>query len=330
MERSVATRVLAGGAGVIPSIAMLLLVSQLGAQTKPRDSVRISIDRSAQVGRKPIGPAPRAAPPGRPVASPVTGYEIVMGATVEIAPLTVAAVSAQCPANKVALSAGLEALAAGDATFGMEVLGAWTDGGRNGEIKVRNANVFVRGTIRPYAVCIADMPGRRQVDVSRRAALAERVLLTPTCAESERLAGGGSMTPDMNLLLYRTGPSRDAGATTSYWATRGRTLNTGMSPNIQSRAICYPQLALRGWQLIEGPRVSLGAHGQSTISARCPSGTVPLAFGVVNIGEELDLMWNTLVPSTDGTVSAHVHNLNLVDSNTAAFVQVNVVCAERA
>ena len=77
------------------------------------------------------------------------------------------------------------------ATFGMQVLGAWTDGGRNGEIKVHNANVVERARIRPYVVCIPDIPGSRQVDVSQRAAPMELVMLSPSCTESERLAGDG-------------------------------------------------------------------------------------------------------------------------------------------
>ncbi len=323
-----ATQAFGYGARWIAAALSLFAASLLTAQVT-RDSSKLKVPPQNRV---PVAPPKRPVPINTPTPSPVQGYEIVTGPTVTMAPLTIASASAQCPLNKVALSAGLEALAAGDATFGLEVLGAWADGGRNGEIRVRNANVFVQARIQAYAVCIADTPGRRQVDASVRNV---GVTMNEPCAEMERVAGGGTMTPDVNLILFQSGPFQDGATKQTSWGTFAYgNIAGGMIPIVQSRAICYPALAMRGWQFVEGPRVSLGAHGQSTITANCPGGTVPLAFGVVRVGDVSNdhfmLVWNTLVPSMTGTVTAHVHNRNIAVSNGSTFVQINAVCAERA
>ena len=307
-------------------IAVLLsLFAATCAVAQPvRDSSMLSVERSAVPAR--ISRTLQKRPPA--VASPVVGYEIVAGPIVSLAPLSIAGATAQCPANKVALSAGIDTQASGDATFGLEVLGAWADGARTGEVRVRNANVFVPAQIQAYVVCIADTPGRRQVDLSTAP---QRSTQRAVCAESERIAGGGIMTRDVNLWLQRSGPYHDAQQNQTMWLGVGwRNVNMGLQPTFLVRALCYPALAVRGWQLVEGPRVSLGAHGKTTLSVTCPPGTVALAAGVMTVGEDFDSVWNTLVPSLGGTVTARVHNRNLVDSNGNAFVQINAVCADRA
>ena len=303
--------------------ALSLCVAPLLPAQVTRDSTKVR----PPFTRMPGLPPKRQVPLSPQAPSPVLGYEIVTGPTVDVAPLSIASTTAQCPLNKIALSAGLEALAAGDATFGLEVLGVWADGGRNGEIRVRNANVLVAARIQAYAVCVAETAGRRQVDAS----LTEgRNMMNASCADTERIAGGGTMTRDVTILMMRNGPFQDARTKQTSWGSLAWSITYGMTPTFQSRAICLPALAVRGWQFVEGPRVSLGAHGQSTLTASCPGGTVPLASGVVSVGEQVDLVWNTLVPSVNGTVTAHVHNRNLVNSNGNASVQINAVCAERA
>ncbi len=76
-------------------------------------------------------------------------------------------------------------------------------------------------------------------------------------------------------------------------------------------------------------RLRLGVRRHSTISERCPAGTVRLAFGVMNVGAEFALMWNTLVPSTSGRVPAHVHDADIADSNPNALAEVNAGWAKR-
>jgi hypothetical protein len=252
---------------------------------------------------------------------------------VEVAPLAMTGTSARCPEGKVALSAGVDFSAPGDASYGLEVLGAWPDG-RDGTVRVRNANVFVRGSVRAYAICITDLPTRRQSDSTRTSAASSfsvnRVLLP--CARGEGVAGGGTMGSEY-YVLNSSAPTVMPQLPASHWEA----LFSGpvRLPNIklQARVICLPIVQLAGWQIVESARVELGARGRTTLSTSCPSGSVPLSFGVLTTWKgnpHQDIVWNKLVPGTDGRVSASVQNRNLLALHGNLEVRLSTTCVRRA
>jgi hypothetical protein len=251
-----------------------------------------------------------------------------------VAPLATTLTSAQCPQGKVPLSTGVDFNAPGDATFGLEILGAWPDG-PNGAVRVRNANVLVRANAQAIVVCVQDMPGRRQVD---RSSTSSGNDMATACNADERIAGGGTMG-SKDLVVTGTVPASDGpqSSLASYWRSSFVAASAVGSTTVQSRGLCYPAQSLARWQLVTSSPIELGAHGQATLSVTCPSGTLPVSFGVQQFAlsagftnTSWDMVWNSLVPSADGSVRAHVHNRNIVAGNGNLGVKLVAACVLRA
>lgn len=73
------------------------------------------------------------------------------------------------------------------------------------------------------------------------------------------------------------------------------------------------------------PRVRIRA----TLSTQCLIGTVPLAFGVLTMSPTADLIWNTLVPASDGSVSAQVQHRNIIAGGGNVRVSLSTACGCR-
>ena len=259
-------------------------------------------------------------------ATGISGYEIVVGPIVEVAPLGMAGTAAQCPVNKVATSAGVDFTAPGDASYGLEVVGAWPDG-RNGAVRVRNNNVFVRASVRAYAVCITELPGRQEKSYT----------LTTTgtgnfepCAPGDFVFGGGVMG-DQNSFIVASHPGRYKDIPDHFWGWSVYP-SIGFSVTIQVRILCAPPARLAGWQIVESAPVEMGARSRATLAATCPSGTVPLSFGVKRTSSKgwFDLIWNKLIPGTDGLVTVQVQNRSITAGAGNVGVLLSVACARRA
>ena len=293
------------------------------------------------ITRGPIQPAPRPAPPPTsspapapppavatpPVARGISGLEIVYGPTVDVAPLTIASTSAQCPSGKVALSAAVDFRAPAENTAGLEILGAWPDN-QVGTVKVRNANVGVRATARALAVCAALPTGLRQLSVSTpleldRSPMASKPIRMATpCALSERVIGGGVMGRE-NTVIASNAPDAAEGWLLHTDRAHPYAIGTGAD----ARVLCAPVNALDGWEVLTSPEVSLGGKSQTTLSISCPNGKGLLAAGVQQRSNNLlDMIVDNIVVTGNMHASAHVQNRNIVGSNGNVRAVLTGVC----
>jgi hypothetical protein len=265
------------------------------------------------------GPKPMAPPsPTTVVRSGVSGYEIVSGPLVDVAPLSYTIAIAECPAGKVALSAAFTFDAGGDASFGLEVRGAMPEG-RQAKVLMRNANVFVPAKARAVAVCVNQIAGLRVSNTGPlpTSAGAGMVTRNQACAPNERVVGGG-MEGGMDGMMSANGPQGTA------WRVAAMTSTPIPLPGANSasgRALCAPEAAADGWEVVQTPDLTLGSRSQSTLSLACPAGKILVSGGVVQHSSNgLDLVFNRLVPGNSWT--AHVHNRSVV-----AFDPIKVALA---
>jgi hypothetical protein len=281
----------------------------------------------------PPAPTRTAAPPTTTPAtrSAVSGYEIARGPWVEVAPLSLVTTSALCPNGKVALGAGVESEAAGDASFGVEVRGAMPDA-RQGTVGVRNANVLVRVRARAVAVCVNQIAGLRnqRLGGAGLSAGSPAARSEAGCNASERLVGGGAMGREQTVLAAN-GP-RSEGPTAAVWQQMGVSASPVALPGtvgIEAHALCAPESVVDGWEVVEGAEISLGGRSQVTLTLPCPSGKVLLAAGVLQRSTNLlDMVASTLVPAADGSgVSAHVHNRNTLGTGGDVRAVLAGLCA---
>ena len=312
----------------------------------------------------PPGPATAApAPAPRPAAvrTGVSGYEVVPGPMVDIAPLSHALTSAQCPAGKVALSAGWRVTPGGDAQFGLEVRGAMPDGAL-ATVLVRNANAFVAARAQAFAVCVNAIAGLRAIEVGRTGFAASDApqLRQLDCAASERLVGGGVMgTNDVmlgsnaarrptfdDLIVFGTSGlpgSPGAGAGTSappaasspaVWRVNVASSNAVALPgsvSFSARALCAPEAAVDGWELIESAQVSLGARSRAEPALGCPGGKALLAAGVSQRSNNLlDMVVASMAPKPNTLDwAAQIANRNTIGGSGAVVAGLSAVCARR-
>lgn len=285
----------------------------------------------------PNAKAPRAAPPPAPAPpaptkapaarTGVAGYEVVQGPEVNVAPLAHTLASAQCPAGKVALSAGYSFTAVGDASFGLEVRGAIPEG-RAANVWVRNANVVDAAKARAIAVCVNEIVGLRAVD-SWTESLDDRG--NPShlaCAGRERLVGGGVMAGnDTHITANAPQPWGDPG---TWLVTVIRSSPLAGQDRIRTRALCAPEAAVDGWEVIQTAPVGLGGRTQRMLLQTCPGGKVLLSGGVLQRGgPPLDMVVNTLGPQGAIAWSTHVHNRNMAGASSQITVVFAAVCARR-
>ena len=323
----------------------------------------------------PPAPQPAPAPTPRPAVPPpvaaapavartgVSGYEVVSGPMVDIAPLSHALTAAQCAAGKVALSAGWRVTPGGDAQYGLEVRGAMPDG-RQATVLVRNANAFVPARGQAFAVCVNAIAGLRAVDTGRGTLW---VNLPPAlrqldCAASERLVGGGVMGNNDTMMgsNAQRRPSFDdpmvfgasglpGGAAGSSGAAVGSAPPAANSPavwrvhvafsaspystsaNFSARALCAPEAAVDGWEWVESATVSLGARSRAEPAIGCPGGKSLLAAGVSQRSDNLlDMVVASIAPQTNTLDwTAQIANRNTIGGGGAVVAGLSALCARR-
>lgn len=275
--------------------------------------------------KPPPAPAPAAAQtPAPAVRTGVTGYEVVRGAVVNVAPLAHTVAMAQCPAGKVALSAGYKFTGSGNAEFGLEVRGAIPEG-RQALVWMRNANVLDAAQAQAIAVCVNPIAGLRVAD-SRTESLADRGNPSQlTCSGRERVVGGGVMAG--NETHIQANAPRPYGDPGGWLVTVVRSSPLAGQDPIRTRILCAPEAAVDGWQLIETAPAWVPGHQGRTLSQMCPISKVFLAGGVAQqSGPLLDMVVNTLSPGTSVTWSSQVLNRNTNAISTIDAV-LAAVCA---
>jgi hypothetical protein len=257
----------------------------------------------------------------------ISGLTIAYGPTVDVAPLTIASTSAQCPNGKVALSAAVDFRAPAENTAGLEILGAWPDN-QIGTVKVRNANVGVRATARALAVCAVAPTGLRQVLVSAPLTSPAPMVPPPVrmatpCALSERVIGGGVMGWE-NTVIASNAPDAAEGWLLHITRASAFAMGTGAD----ARVLCASVNALDGWEVLTSPEVSLGGKSQTTLSISCPNGKGLLAAGVQQRSNNLlDMIVDNIVVAGNMHASAHVQNRNIGGSNGNVRAVLTGVCA---
>lgn len=276
---------------------------------------------------RPASPAPAPAPAPAVVRTGVSGYEVVSGPEINVAPLAYTVASAQCPVGKVALSAAYSFTASGFASFGLEVRGAMPDG-RTANVWMRNANVVDAAKGRAIAVCVNDVAGLRVVD-SWTESLDDRVNPSHlTCTGRERLVGGGVMAGN-DTHITANAPQRwgDPGT----WLVEViRSSPLAGQDRIRTRALCAPEAAVDGWEVIQSARVGLGGRSQRMLLQTCPGSKVLLAGGVLqSSGPPLDMVVSTLGPQGPIAWSTEVKNRNTGGASSQIEVVFAAICARR-
>lgn len=282
---------------------------------------------------------PPAAPPPAPAVPPavgvgasnaarsgIQGHEVVLGPYASIPPLSMVTVHAQCPAGKVALSAGYEFTGSGDAAFGMEVHGAAPDRGA-AEVTLRNANVAVAAQGRALAICSQPPQGFHRVQILRWNDF------KPPCASDESLIGGGTYAAGSGESFWLAGNAPyQVDASTVAWQGY-LSLATPWGPLDEPRrnnytiALCAKTASIPGWVYLATPHASLGARAQTELSLSCPPGKVLLAAGhLQHARNDLDLVSNKLSLSRSGA-SARLMNRNIIGA-APVVTSLSMLCAD--
>jgi hypothetical protein len=218
----------------------------------------------------------------------------------------------------VALSAAVDFRAPAANTAGLEIRGAWPDN-VVGTVKVRNANLGVRATVRALAVCAVAPAGLRQVMTTM---LPAPLRLATPCSLDERLVGGGVMGQDDTMI------ASNAPDIAGSWLLHAVTASPyAIGSGAETRALCASVNALGGWEVVASPEISLGAKSETTLSVSCPDGKGLLAAGVQQRSENLrDMIVDNIVVTGNMHASAHVQNRNILGSNGNVRAVLTGVC----
>ncbi len=321
-----------------------LVVSTAAAQIRPQvnDSLVLKVVAPPSVERFPV--RGRAAPPPPPAKTPVPppppkaavgifGSEIAVGPVVSIAPLTIVDLSAQCPSGKVAISAGMDLGASGDAVYGGELRGTSISSDRLVRARVRNANVFVAITGRAMAVCIAPIAGMRTImfGAMQMGARDPAHRADQGCAASERLIGGGVMGSDFTQIAANApqGGAPESATWREVVAPQNTVVVPGLGYTAEARAICAPAAGVDGWSIVETAEVSLAARGVTTLSLNCPAGAALLAAGVVQQSSNyIDMLANDITLAS-GSATAQVVNRNIIGGGVPVRATLAGICARK-
>lgn len=324
---------------VLGAVAQAPLAAQF---TKPVERPRI-LRPMPPATAAPAQPAPNNPPPPPPAAqrppapAPIAGYEIVAGTAIDVGPLSQASALAQCPAGKIVLAAAYDFSGADDATFGYETKGGVfgmrtydlrdVDVARVAAVRVRNANVFVRGTVRPSVVCATPPAGLRTVFIGGQD---DPHNGGASCTTAERVVGGGAGGRENTLLPMNAPQGRGED---SRWSLLATTAGPGLPGTYGSEGVvlCAPASAIEGWEYVESLPVTLEARSRAEVSVRCPGGKVVLTAGVVQRSSNwLDLVMNRLLIDGAGGARALLHNRNTINGRGSVQAVLAAVCARRA
>jgi hypothetical protein len=323
--------------------ATSLVVSTAAAQIRPQVSdslvfkgARPSVQRLPVRGRA-APPPPNATlpvpPPPPKAAVGIFGSEIAVGPVVSIAPLTIVDLSAQCPSGKVAISAGMDLGASGDAVYGGELRGTSISSERLVRARVRNANVFATVTGRAMAVCITPIAGMRTImfGAMQMGARDPAHRADQGCAANERLIGGGVMGSDLTQIAVNApqGSTPQAVTWQEVVAPQNTVVIPGVGFNAEARAICAPASGVDGWSFVETAEVSLAARGVTTLSINCPAGAALLAAGVAQQSSNyIDMLANDLTLA-NGSATAQVVNRNIIGGGVPVRARLAGLCARK-
>ena len=230
------------------------------------------------------GPAPAA-----PVAR-LTGFQIVTGPQVTIAPLSIADAVASCPASKVVLSVGYRISPTNaDPQFGAEVKGAMPDGA-SGRVRIRNANVFVPIQAEAHVVCVDAVAGVRAVRTSYSATSDRVPALTSVNCGADRVIGGGFMgETESHPVANGPMPSMSA-STPNAQPTFGLASASVKTTPLPGRfttevvGICAQPGLVPDWEPVMGPLQTIGGRSTAGLSLQCPAGKRMLARGIAHGG----------------------------------------------
>lgn len=267
-----------------------------------------------------------APPPAPPPRSGVAGVEVVEGPWATLPALSEARVSAQCSVGKVALSAGYEFQAEGDAAYGLEVRGAYPEGDHV-LVMLRNANLLVGARGRALAICASPPSGLR---IQSQPAQSFGGPVTAACSVDERLVGGGLINADSGLWMAGNGPWLTQDGVMTWQVYRPASgLNAPLAPPGQifdGRALCAPEQHVDGWEYRVTPLNELGARAQIELSQSCSPGKVLLAAGFLQYGNNvLDIVANRLQLSPTGA-RARILNRNVLGGSPVRTA-LSVLCA---
>lgn len=206
----------------------------------------------------------------------LSGYEIVSGPSVEIAPLGLADVQVLCPIGKVAINVGFNAAAHhyDDRKYGIELKAAWPDG-RSGRVRIRNANVIASVGALPHASCVDDSIKIRAVDIQNDADSETSVhARSATCDADEQLIGGGFSS---ELEAYPVGGS----PTQVGYLAQG--VKASPLPGVfvtRVRALCAPRSAAWYVEHVSSGLQTLSGRSASTLQINCSRGRHLLSSGL--------------------------------------------------
>jgi hypothetical protein len=252
---------------------------------------------------------------------------VVQGPEVNLAPLAYTTATAQCPAGKVALSAGYSFTVNGDSSYGIEVRGAMPEG-RLANVWMRNANVFDAAKVRAIAICVNEIAGLRVVD-SWTESLDDRANPSHlTCVGQEKLVGGGVMAGnDTHITANAPQPWGDPG---TWLVTVIRSSPLAGQDRIRTRALCAPGSAVDGWQIIQTDPVWLDGHSYRLLMLSCPGGKVLLSGGVMQRdGPLLDMVVSSFAPMGVTSWSTLVQNRSIRGAMSQVGAVFSAVCARR-
>ena len=126
-------------------------------------------------------------------------------------------------------------------------------------------------------------------------------------------------------------PSQSA---TSVWRSRVVSSSPVALPgavSFSARALCAPESAVDGWELVEAAPVSLGARAQTSPAIACPANKALLAAGVAQRSDNLlDMVANRLSPQQNTlNWAANIQNRNTVGGSGAVNAVLAAVCVRR-
>ncbi len=231
-------------------------------------------------------PAPTPPASAQPVSAPMlTGYAIAVGPLTPIGSGTYGTVTAQCPAGKVALSAGFRALPINaEPQYGVEVRTAVPENSV-ARVVVRNAFAFGHIQVEPYAICVDPLPGMRAIRqgfVARSDQQLDSAVVS--CGPNERLIGGGFIGAGETHPVVAA-PVRHSSGAQGYVVAGAKTSPTALSAattTVEIIALCAPATAVPDWEIVTGAWQTINRRASASMMLDCPPGKRLLAGGAMH------------------------------------------------
>ncbi len=272
---------------------------------------------------------PPPAPP--PTPTPLTGYEVVTGPEVRVAPLSRGTAAAQCPSGKIAVGVGYrskpERAQATDVPYGLEIKTAMPSG-RDATVTLRNANVAEFAIFQPIGVCINPPATLRTVDIRQGVSSTES--FGAVCGPDERLIGGGfEGQTEVHPKTYAPLAFRGEGGRWSLSAVKATPLPGQWSVHL--RAFCAQSNFVPNWSVQVSSGIDLAARSAGTVTVSCPAGTQPLSGGIDGFfgSSDFAMLAPTFAPTLSNTGwEAQIFNRDLLGGPGSVLATAAMVCAQ--